>query len=701
MRTLTTISILAALWLPACHTPNGEAQHAYTNELIHESSPYLLQHAHNPVNWYPWGEKALQKAQQENKMIIVSIGYASCHWCHVMEKESFSDSTVAAIMNEHFVAIKVDREERPDVDDIYMTACQLASQDGCGWPLNAFALPNGRPVWAGTYFPKKNWLEILEYFKNEWQSNPQRVSQYANELTAGINRLDQIPGTTSEVKFDRKAIDDVASSLLERIDYQWGGRLGAPKFPMPSNYEFLLAYHHLTGQPRALQAVEITLDRMADGGIYDHLGGGFARYATDAQWMVPHFEKMLYDNGQLLSLYAHGWQVLKKPRYQEVVQQTVGFIEREMTHPEGGFYTSLDAQSEGVEGKFYVWTKAEIEQVLKDPALVELFCDYYQVTDKGNWEAGKNILHVRTLLGDVASKHGLDETSAREKLLHARQLLMKARSERVRPRTDDKVLCSWNAIMLQGLVDAWKAFGEQHYLDMALANGRFIEKYFIQSDHRLNRNFKDGKSTINAFLDDYALTAQAFISLYEATFDERWLYHARDLTTYALAHFSDPQSDFLFYTSDLDPPLVTRRKEINDNVIPASNSVMAHNLLLLGDYFYNDEWVARARRMMASMTPQILQSQAPDYYSNWSRLYLHCLRQPWEVAIVGPNAHEFRNALVKNYLPHALFLGGQDEGSLELLEDKLQPGQTYIYVCRNKVCKLPVTDVAKALELMK
>jgi len=692
---------VAIISLAACKTTSSDGQHAYTNELIHESSPYLLQHAHNPVNWYPWGEKALKKAKEENKMLIISIGYSSCHWCHVMEKESFSDSTVAAIMNEHFVAIKVDREERPDVDDIYMTACQLAAQGGCGWPLNAFALPDGRPVWAGTYFPKKNWMEILEYFKNEWQNDPQKVTQYANDLTAGIGQSDEVPGASPNAAFEDEVMNDVAEALLQKIDYRWGGRQGAPKFPMPANYEFLLEYHHYNGNQKALEAVTTTLDQMAAGGIYDHLGGGFARYATDERWQIPHFEKMLYDNGQLVSLYAHAYQVTGKELYRNIAAQTIEFVKRELTSPEGGFYSSLDAQSEGVEGKFYVWTKAEIDQVLADPAAAALFCDFYEVTEKGNWEEGKNILHIRKDLASVAQKHNMSLADAEASIAQSKEKLFEARSKRIRPRLDDKVLTSWNALMLKGLVDAWRAFGEKDYLDMALKNGQFLRQNMMQEDHRLNRNFKDGKSSINAFLDDYALTAQAFTALYEVTFDEKWLYDAKDLTEYALTHFTDDETGFFFYTSDLDPPLVTRKKEITDNVIPGSNSVMTHNLLILGDYFYNQEWMDKARGLMAAMAGQIHQSNAPDYYSMWCQVYMDCLRMPYEVAIVGPEAQQKRDALLTNYLPNAMLLGGETEGSLELLKDKLQDGATYIYVCQNKVCKLPVEEVDKALELMK
>ena len=379
------------LFITACSSPAGKAQHntmhKYTNKLINESSPYLLQHAHNPVNWYPWGEEALQKAKDENKILLISIGYAACHWCHVMEHESFEDTTVAQIMNEYFVPIKVDREERPDVDDIYMTACQLATGRG-GWPLNAFALPDGRPFWAGTYFPKERWINILETFIQLQKEDPERIEKSAQSITEGIQRSDKVvvvPAEESE--FTNNDVYAAAANMLGNIDFKRGGRQGAPKFPMPNNYEFLLAYHYWTKDARALEAVTITLDEMAKGGIYDQLGGGFARYSVDGDWKVPHFEKMLYDNAQLVSLYAKAYQLTKKPEYLNVVHETLEFVAREMTDTAGGFYSSLDADSEGEEGKFYVWNKKEIEQIVQEKDAIKAFCDYYNITNIGNWGA--------------------------------------------------------------------------------------------------------------------------------------------------------------------------------------------------------------------------------------------------------------------------------------------------------------------------
>ncbi len=685
----------------SCKFSQGEAQkdgHQFTNELINESSPYLLQHAHNPVNWYPWGEKAFEKAKAENKMVIISIGYAACHWCHVMEHESFEDTTVANFMNEHFISIKVDREERPDVDDVYMSACQLASQEGCGWPLNAMALPDGKPVWAGTYFPKKPWLEVLEYFKKEWQKSPQKMEEYATRLTEGVGQMEALPLPAGEVSFSPSDLDQIADSFLQRIDFQRGGRVGAPKFPMPNNYEFLLKYHHFSGDERALKAVTVTLDEMAKGGIYDHLGGGFARYSTDSEWLAPHFEKMLYDNAQLVSLYSQAFQVTGNPLYETVVRETLGFIEREMTSPEGAFYTSFDADSEGEEGKFYVWRKQEIDSILGEDAAV--FCQFFEISSNGNWEDGKNILHRRKTPEAVAKRSGLTPDQLNSLITRSKEKLFKARSNRTHPGLDDKSLTSWNALMLKGYVDAYRAFGEKSYLEAALKNGHFILEKALRPDGGLNRNYKDGKSVINAFLDDYALTIDAFTALYQVTFDERWLVKAKSLAVYVLQHFSDENSSFFYYTSDLDPPLIARKMETSDNVIPGSNSVMATNLHRLGLYFYQNEWLEKSRSMMQVLSNTIVKNQQPDYYSNWCQLYLDFVRPPFEVAIVGENCAKSRDEMLKEFLPNAILLGGKTEGSLELLKGKLQEGRTMIYVCRNKVCKLPVQQVSEAMKLM-
>ncbi len=679
----------------------AKEKHAFTNHLIHESSPYLLQHAHNPVNWYPWGKEALEKAQKENKLLIVSIGYAACHWCHVMEHESFEDTAVAKLMNDHFVCIKVDREERPDIDNVYMTACHLSGRGSCGWPLNAFALPDGRPFWAGTYFPKQDWMEILTYFADMYRDDPQRLQKGAEAIARGLQQVDQVPVGAPDELPRPEDLSTATRNMLQIIDYQLGGRAGRPKFPMPVNYAYLLRQYKLTAAPKTREAVEVTLDHMARGGIYDQVGGGFARYSTDDRWLVPHFEKMLYDNGQLVSLYANAWKVTQKDLYRRVVDETIRFVNRELSDPAGGFYSSLDADSDGEEGKFYVWTLVEVRQVLNDDQLFSFVKDYYNLTQAGNWEHGKNILHVTEPLDRVAKRHGLGIEAARKMRDQTRQLLLQARAKRVRPRTDDKVLTSWNALMLKGLVDAYLAFGKPEYLDRALNNAQFLAGTMMQDDGRLWRNYKDGKASINAFLDDYALLADAFIRLYEATFDEQWLYRSKKLTDYALQHFYDASTGLYYYTSDLDPPLVVRKKELSDNVIPASNSTLGRVLWKLHHYFYDAGYADRARTMLRNMKRSFLYADQAYFYANWLTLYSEMATPFYEVVFAGPRAHELRAEMSRHYLPDVLYAGATDRATIGLLEDRIVPGQDKIYVCRNHVCKFPVETVPDALKLLR
>ena len=671
----------------------------YSNHLANESSPYLLQHAYNPVDWYPWGKEALAKAKKEDKLLLVSIGYAACHWCHVMEHESFEDTTVAKLMNENFVNIKVDREERPDVDDVYMTACHLASGKSCGWPLNSIALPDGRPIWAGTYFPKKEWIRVLEYFKKLKKEEPEKLENYAAELLNGIQQTGNIALNGNDQIFAEEDLKKITKTFLENIDFKKGGRVGRMKFPMPNNYQFLLQQYYQYGNEQALEAVTVTLDNMANGGIYDHLGGGFSRYSTDTDWKVPHFEKMLYDNSQLVSLYSEAYQVTKNPLYKKVVEETLTFIERELSHKNGGFYSSLDADSEGEEGKFYVWTKEELRSIFQNEKMLNTFSDYYEIKEKGNWEHS-NILYRRKSTEEVAKKNQISESELDQLIIDAKIKLFEVRKTRIRPGLDDKTLTSWNALMLTGYVDAYKAFGHKKYLERALKNANFIVNEMLQSDNRLNRNFKNGKSAINAFLDDYALTAAAFIGLYQVTFDEKWLYKAKDLVDYAAVHFFDEKSGMYNYTSDIDPPLIARKMEVSDNAIPASNSVIAKDLYLLGLYFYQPKMLEKAKQMMHNLSATIIQNGQPNFYSNWCYLFNMMVNPPYEVAIVGKDFAQLQKDWQSQYLPNAILLGGEKEGSLELLKSKLQEGETFIYVCQNRVCKFPVQGVKEAVELL-
>ena len=675
-------------------------KHTYTNRLIHETSPYLLQHAHNPVDWYAWNDEALEKAKAENKLLLISIGYSSCHWCHVMEHESFEDSTVAAFMNEHFVNIKVDREERPDIDDVYMAACQLSSGGSCGWPLNAFALPDGKPVWAGTYFPKKNWLEVLEYFRKTYETEPDKMREYAGQLVEGV----KLTGLDTIVQGDEPSLSDddvhkVAKVFLSRMDKHQGGRKGAPKFPMPNNWQFLMHYAHLYDDQEAAEYVTTTLDKMMEGGIYDQLEGGFARYSTDERWLVPHFEKMLYDNGQLVTLYADAYTWTKRKEYLHIISQTLDFVETYWSDPSGGFYSSFDADSEGEEGKFYVWTFEELTQLIPDELDRKIFFEYYDIQRNGNWEHNKNILNIHRQPGDIAKSFQISIEDFHSSIQRSSKKLLDARKSRIAPGLDDKILASWNGLMQKGFIDAYKATGESAYLERALKNAEFISQNLIEEDYRLYRNYKNGKTSINGFLDDYALVIQAYIALYQVTFDEDWLKHAKGLTEHVLEHFDGDPSGLFYYTSDLDAPLVARRIDLSDNVIPSSNSTMARNLLVLGELFYNNDYTTRAYHMMQQVWPLILRDGQPSFYSNWCQLLLSVVRPPFEVAIVGAEYRAKLNLMLANYQPDVVYLGGNEE-SLPLLEHKTVPGETVIYVCRNKVCKLPTSDPKAALLML-
>ena len=668
----------------------------YTNSLINETSPYLLQHAHNPVDWYPWGEEALNKAKKENKMLLISVGYAACHWCHVMEHESYEDTTVAKIMNEHFVCIKVDREERPDVDQVYMNAAYLINGNG-GWPLNALAMPDGKPFFAGTYFPKQNWIKLLEYFTDLYKNERHKLEEQAENVAKGIRDIENVPLNTNDAAFNKNTLDEMFVKMESRIDKTRGGTTGSMKFAMPSIWEYLLQYHQLSGNKAALNAVETTLNHMAWGGIYDQVGGGFSRYATDANWHVPHFEKMLYDNAQLVSLYSHAFQLTKNPLYKRVVYETIAFVKRELTSPEGGFYSSLDADSEGEEGKFYVWSLQEIKEVLGNES--EIFCDYFGITASGNWEHNKNIPDINKGDKSTAKKYNLTESQLESKMNELKEKLFQARGKRIRPHTDDKILTSWNALMAKGLIDAYKAFGENNFLEMAATNIRFLLENVSTKENGLYRNYKNGKANIPAFLDDYAFTISALIDYYQVSFDEKYLQKADAITQYTEQHFFDKASGMFFYTDDQYSNLIARKMEVADNVIPASNSEMAKNLLTLSLYFENRNY----ENQSVQMVKNIIEDAKPNlgYYSNWAQAIALQVSSPFEIAIVGNDWKEKLNQFQKYFLPNSIYLGGNTEGSFSLLRDKLMPGKTMIYVCKNKTCKMPVEKVDDALKQIK
>ena len=669
--------------------------HQYTNELIHETSPYLLQHAHNPVNWMPWGEKALNKAKKENKLLLISIGYAACHWCHVMEHESFEDPEVAKVMNENFVCIKVDREERPDVDQIYMTAVQLMTQRG-GWPLNTIALPDGRPIWGGTYFQKEVWVNTLKQIHAYRQQQPDKTLEYAERLSQGIHESNLSAISKSSQKLEAKQLQQAVTRWKSNFDFAEGGSKGAPKFMMPNNLLFLLRWAHQQQDQEVLTYVETTLDKMAMGGIYDQIGGGFARYSTDATWKVPHFEKMLYDNGQLLSLYSQTFQKTKKPLYKEIVEQTVDYLKREMLSPENGFYSSLDADSEGEEGKFYVWKKQELQQLLGDE--FNLFADYYQVNSTGHWEDGNYILLRKQSDEKFAKKHELELTELKDKVKTWQTKLLAEREKRIHPGLDDKILTSWNALAITGLTDAYRAFGNAEYLQLAEKNARFIKEKQLDTDGSLRHSYKNEQRKIDGFLEDYALLTQAFISLFEATGKVTYLNDAELLTNKTFEHFFDAEKNIFYFTSETQTDVINRSIEVHDNVIPASNSVMANNLFKLGHLLGKTSYMETAEEMLGKLVDDF--KSYPSSYSNWLQLMLNFTESHFEVAITGEQAFDKLHELQKNYLPNCLFCAGTKEENLALLQYRLVKGKTLIYVCQDNACLLPVETSTDALKLL-
>ncbi|MGZ3836614.1 MAG: thioredoxin domain-containing protein [Mucilaginibacter sp.] len=668
------------------------------NRLANSPSPYLLQHANNPVDWFPWGPEALQKAKDENKLILVSIGYSACHWCHVMEHESFEDEKVAAVMNEYFVCIKVDREERPDVDQIYMSAVQLMTGRG-GWPLNCICLPDQRPIYGGTYFRKNDWVSLLFNLADFYKQKPEEANEYAVKLTEGIRQYESVQFVENQPEYKKGDLELILENWKRYFDKNEGGIGSSPKFPMPNNWQFLMRYSYLMKDETVGQQVKLTLHKMAFGGIYDHIGGGFARYSVDGRWHVPHFEKMLYDNAQLISLYSEAaiWQY--DPLYPLIVDETITFIRRELTSPEGGFYSALDADSEGVEGKFYTFKKSEIENILEADA--DVFCIYYNVTDEGNWEEeNTNVFFRKESDEQLAVKLGLSVEELLKNINASRNKVLAFRSTRARPGLDYKILTSWNGLMLKGLCEAYRSFNKSAYLELALQNAEFILKNMFGEGGRLARIYNNRVSSTSengwddAFLDDYANLIDALIALYEVTFDEHWLNVAKKLADNAISHYYDEQKGVFFYTASDGEQLIARKSEIMDSVIPASNSVMANSLKKLGLLFDNARYQEISSQLLRNVVAQI--SKYGSSYSNWCMMLINEIFGINEVAITGEAAEEKRVGIEKNYIPNKIILGGK-KGSLPLLQDKFA-ANTRIFICKDKTFGLPSENIDEALK---
>jgi uncharacterized protein YyaL (SSP411 family) len=699
---MRNLIIILSTFIISCQGQNEKQMtQKHTNQLINETSPYLLQHAHNPVNWHAWNDEVLALAKDQNKLIIISVGYAACHWCHVMEHESFEDEEVAQVMNDNFISIKVDREERPDIDNVYMNAVQLMTGAG-GWPMNVVALPDGRPVWGGTYFRKEQWMSALDQISKLYQKNPEKLREYADKLELGIKNLDLVAFNSDEVDFSTDFISETIDNWSRQFDLSKGGMNRAPKFMMPNNYHFLLRYAHQMNDDKLKDYVNLTLKQMAYGGIFDQIGGGFSRYSVDDKWHVPHFEKMLYDNGQLVSLYADAYLITKNELYKETITETLKFVARELTGTEGNFYSSLDADSNTSEGKleegaYYVWTKDDLKLILKND--YKLFSDYYNVNAYGFWEHENYVLIRKEDDASIFKKHSLSSEDLSNKKDSWKKLLLKERNKRERPRLDDKTLTSWNALMLKGYLDAYRVLGDKSYLEIAKKNANFIMNKQLQADGGLNHNYKEGKSTINGFLEDYAATIDAFIVLYEQTLETKWLYSARDLTNYTFDHFFDDQSKLFFFTSNSDADLVSRSIEYRDNVIPASNSIMAKNLFKLSHYFDNQHYNKTATQMLNNVKPEI--QEYGSGYSNWLDLMLNYTEPFYEVAIIGNKTFNKITELNTHYVPNKILVGSLKDESLPLLENRYVEDKTLIYICVNKACKLPVSTVENAINQLK
>lgn len=670
----------------------------FTNALINSTSPYLLQHAHNPVDWQPWSESLMERAGKENKLLIVSIGYAACHWCHVMEHECFEDEEVAEVMNKNFISIKVDREERPDVDNYYMTAIHLMGQQG-GWPLNVIALPDGRPIWGGTYFPKELWIKNISAVSDFYSQNQEKTEEYAADLQSGVEQasLKITDEDGKNIEPNSQLLERAVSNWKQRFDFENGGNKGAPKFPMPVNLDFLLYYGKMYNDENVLSYIKLTLEKMARGGIYDQVGGGFARYSVDEKWKVPHFEKMLYDNGQLLSLYSKGYQQFKSEELKKVIYETADFIDHELTSKEGALYSSLDADSEGEEGKYYIWKPDELKSILGEE--YPLFAEYYNVGGKGFWEQGKNILLRDESVQSFAARYNLSEEELDEKVKKWQEVALGKREKRVRPGLDDKTLTSWSALVIQGLVDAYKATADQEFLQNALKKALFVKQHLIKKNGSVLHSWKNGISSADGFMEDYALLIQCFISLFEVTGEKHWLDATESLTQFAFEHFYDEKRG-LFYFSETENngSLVTNHFQNEDNVIPAANSVMANNLYKL----YLLQGMPDYKKMVLKMLQNVIAnfSKYPMAFANWGTLMLKLVQPYYEMAVVGPESENHLRALQSEFRPNVLWASSVTESEIPILNGRYSKGKTLFYVCQEGTCNLPVERVEEALDLI-
>lgn len=679
----------------SCNHSSNDDSISKSNELINETSPYLLQHAYNPVNWYPWNKKALDKAAQEQKLMIISIGFSSCHWCHVMEKESFSDTSVAELMNTHFVSIKVDKEERPDVDMTYMKAATLTLGGG-GWPLNIIALPDGRPVYVSTYLSKEKWKSVLRGMIDTFLKEPGKLNQYADYLAKGMMEEYAVFNTNfADTTFVLKDYEQACLDMIDKIDWQVGGLAGASnKFPMPAVITLLFEYTNHHKSLKATSALQVWLKNMARGGIFDQLGGGFSRYATDPNWTVPHFEKMLYDNAQLLAVYSNAYRVYGDEEFRSVAEMISEFLEKELLDSSGGYYSSIDSESGEGEGKFYVWETTDFNNAVGVDSVV---MDYFGITSRGNFE-GANVLTRRVEFNELSKKYHQPIGEIKQKIEKASEKLLKIRESRESPRKDDKIITSWNAWMILGYLEAYESFGDIAYLEKAKRTANFIWKYQKSKD-QIHRVYKNGKTGNTGLLDDYANVGLAYIKLYEHTFEIDWLHRANEVLLMIETNFKSDMSGLYNYSPIQESQLIVENIEVLDDVMASSNSQLALAKFYLGKITGKAALINESKKMLIAIKQKA--ASTPVFYANWLRLFGAFTHDFYEVAIVGNGCHDLSKDFVRMYNPYKIMLGGVTDDSLEILNDKLVPDKTLIYVCSEGYCKYPVSNVTDAFALMK
>ena len=681
----------------------NKVSNQFTNSLINETSPYLLQHAHNPVNWFAWGEVALKKARDENKIILVSIGYSACHWCHVMEKESFESEETAAIMNEHFVNIKIDREERPDLDHLYMDAVQAMTGSG-GWPLNVFLTPGKKPFFGGTYYPpvkafnRPSWPDVLYGVSSAWRERQNEIEAQSENLTAHLEQANDIvtnlPGNTDNSVSALQQCEEMFANSMKNADKVWGGFGNAPKFPQTFTIQFLLQYYYYTENKEALTHAMLSIDKMLQGGIYDHISGGLARYSTDREWLAPHFEKMLYDNALLINILCDAYQLTLKDSYANAIRKTIGFVLNELADKDGTFFSALDADSEGEEGKYYIWHKKEIDEILGEDA--SLFCSFFNVTENGNWE-GKNILRVLLPSNDFVQERGIDKAVFEEVINACLQKLSAKRNQRIRPGLDDKIILSWNALMIKAMARAAVVLQDTSYYKMAEESFTVIEKHFCNTEHAgLFHTYKNGIAKYPGFLDDYAFMINACIQMYHTTYKTVYLNRAKDYCHYVIENFSDDEEVFFYFTHKKQSDIVVRKKEIYDGATPSGNSIMAENLSVLSVIFDEKAWAQRSAKMLTSLTSTVV--KYPGSFGIWACQILPKPAGLNEIAVVGKNALSVANEISLNFLPHSIIMASLTENcEFPMLTNK-PAGSTLIYLCKNYSCSLPHLTVNSLLK---